>query len=218
MTNGQVIIGNTSGTPTAATLTAGSNVTITNGTGSISIASAGSTPQWVKLGSQTASNSATLNFVSILSSTYNVYAILYSQILPVNNEVIFEMNLGTGSTPTWVTTGYQSLNSYFNASTNYAQVSTTDFQMSANGVQGGATTALGSTNGNLCGVVFLIGTNGSSATAAVSGTCTYLAGSGAPGIMGIGGTIGAATYTSLQFSMSAGNISSGTIEVFGVSK
>jgi hypothetical protein len=41
MTNGQVIIGSTSGTPTAATLTAGSNVTITNGAGSITIASSG---------------------------------------------------------------------------------------------------------------------------------------------------------------------------------
>lgn len=41
MTNGQLIIGSTSGTPTAATLTAGTGITITNGAGSISIASNG---------------------------------------------------------------------------------------------------------------------------------------------------------------------------------
>ena len=39
MTNGQVIIGSTGATPVAAALTAGANITITNGAGSITIAS-----------------------------------------------------------------------------------------------------------------------------------------------------------------------------------
>jgi hypothetical protein len=42
LTNGQVLIGNTGNAPTAATLTAGSGVTITNGAGSITIASSAS--------------------------------------------------------------------------------------------------------------------------------------------------------------------------------
>ena len=41
MTNGQLIIGNTSGTPTAATITAGTGITVTNGAGTISIAASG---------------------------------------------------------------------------------------------------------------------------------------------------------------------------------
>lgn len=41
MTNGQLIIGNTGATPTAATLTAGTNITITNGAGSITINAVG---------------------------------------------------------------------------------------------------------------------------------------------------------------------------------
>ncbi len=41
MTDGQLLIGYTGGTPTVATLTAGSGVTITNGAGSITIASSG---------------------------------------------------------------------------------------------------------------------------------------------------------------------------------
>ena len=40
-TNGQLLIGNTAGGLTKATLTAGSNVTITNGDGAITIASSG---------------------------------------------------------------------------------------------------------------------------------------------------------------------------------
>lgn len=46
MTNGQLIIGNTGGTPTAATLTAGSGITITNGGGTITIASSSGTSTW----------------------------------------------------------------------------------------------------------------------------------------------------------------------------
>lgn len=42
MTNGQVIIGSTGATPTAATLTAGTGVSITNGAGTITIAVSGS--------------------------------------------------------------------------------------------------------------------------------------------------------------------------------
>ena len=41
MTNGQLIIGSTSGTPTAATLTPGTGVSISNGTGSITISATG---------------------------------------------------------------------------------------------------------------------------------------------------------------------------------
>ena len=41
MTNGQLIIGSTGGTPTAATLTAGANISITNGAGTITITATG---------------------------------------------------------------------------------------------------------------------------------------------------------------------------------
>lgn len=46
MTNGQVIIGSTGATPVAATLTAGAGVTISNGAGSITIASSGGGFSW----------------------------------------------------------------------------------------------------------------------------------------------------------------------------
>lgn len=46
MTNGQLIIGSTGATPTAATLTAGNGVTITNAAGAITIASTGAGMTW----------------------------------------------------------------------------------------------------------------------------------------------------------------------------
>ena len=41
LTDGQIVIGSTSATPTAATITAGSGITVTNGAGSITIAASG---------------------------------------------------------------------------------------------------------------------------------------------------------------------------------
>lgn len=46
MTNGQVVIGNTGNTPAAATLTAGTGISITNGAGSITIATSTSGMTW----------------------------------------------------------------------------------------------------------------------------------------------------------------------------
>ena len=51
-TNGQLLIGNTTGnTLTKATLTAGSNISITNGNGSITIANTAAASQWTTTGS-----------------------------------------------------------------------------------------------------------------------------------------------------------------------
>lgn len=53
MTNGQVIIGSTSGTPLASTLTAGAGITITNAAGSITIAATATGFTWTDVTSAT---------------------------------------------------------------------------------------------------------------------------------------------------------------------
>lgn len=53
MTNGQVIIGSTGATPTAATLTQGAGITITNGAGTITIANAASGIAWSSISGTT---------------------------------------------------------------------------------------------------------------------------------------------------------------------
>lgn len=74
-TNGQLLIGNTTGNTLAkSTLTAGSNITITNGAGTITIAStAGSAPanseHWVKqFSSRASTNTTCLIFVSVVNN------------------------------------------------------------------------------------------------------------------------------------------------------
>lgn len=59
MTDGQLIIGGTSATPTAAALTAGAGISVTNGTGSITIASTASGLTWANIAGT--SQAATVN-------------------------------------------------------------------------------------------------------------------------------------------------------------
>jgi len=64
MTNGQVIIGSTGATPTAATLTAGSGVTITNAAGSITIASSTSGMTWTTVSGTTQSAAVNNGYIT----------------------------------------------------------------------------------------------------------------------------------------------------------
>ena len=64
MTNGQVIIGNTGNTPGAATLTAGTGISITNGAGSITIATSASGMTWTTVTGTTQSAAVNNGYIA----------------------------------------------------------------------------------------------------------------------------------------------------------
>lgn len=64
MTNGQLIIGSTSSTPTIANLTAGTGITIDNGAGSITISSTGSGNSWTEVTGTSQAMSADNGYVA----------------------------------------------------------------------------------------------------------------------------------------------------------
>jgi hypothetical protein len=97
LTNGEILIGSTGTTPVPATLTAGSNVTITNGAGSVTIAATSSVPvpplslmnyaiiqedfygpggsyqyQWQQLGTATNSSPSTAGHPGIIRTTTSI--------------------------------------------------------------------------------------------------------------------------------------------------
>jgi hypothetical protein len=90
-TDGQVIIGSTAGVPAAATLTAGTGITITNGGNSISIAStssgAGATA-WVNFNGTTVAVNASLNLTSITDNGVGDYTLNWTASFPSANYVI----------------------------------------------------------------------------------------------------------------------------------
>jgi hypothetical protein len=80
-TNGQLLIGNTTdNTLTKATLTAGTGITVTNSTGSITIASTVSPGAMVYLSTVTASAAAEVDVETGFSSTYDDYVLIGSNI------------------------------------------------------------------------------------------------------------------------------------------
>ena len=55
----------------------------------------------VGIGTGTASASATIDFTG-LDATYPIYAVYFDGVLPVSDGAIHYMRIGTGATPTWV--------------------------------------------------------------------------------------------------------------------
>jgi hypothetical protein len=220
MTNGQVIIGSTSGTPTPATLTAGTNVSITNGAGSITINStAGLGSNLVWIATQTASTSPNLSFNNLFSSSYVAYRLVLVNVLPVNNQEQLWLRLGTGAGPTYVSSGYiyqlfdvthagtLSYPGYTGSGFNYALLTY--------GANKGINTS--STYGGVCGTVDLFITSGSSHVGNGKSTTSYYEAS-ATGYLNTRSTfqLPAANYTSVQFQMVSGAILSGSIYLYGL--
>lgn len=82
-TDGQIPIGSTGNTPSLATLSAGAGISITNGAGSITLANT-NVNNMVLIQTQTASNSATIDFTTGITSTYLNYVFVLNNILPVS--------------------------------------------------------------------------------------------------------------------------------------
>lgn len=127
-TNGQLLIGNGTGY-TLATLTQGSGITITNGAGSISIASSASAPTLNQLQAATAANTPinNANFAqewqwNTLGSGNGFYLSSTSTAAASNTQTLFRVALsGTNATSTQTTYAAQISNSHAGtASTNVA--------------------------------------------------------------------------------------------------
>lgn len=126
------------------------------------------------------------------------------------------MVLGTGATPTWAATGYGWSTFITNdTSTGYAAFNSqgNDFRFkvdyaSTAGVTGGTPTN---------GYMLISGPNASSNIASYFANLGFISNATGYQATVIGtGQIAAATYTSARFSFSSGNITSGTISVYGI--
>jgi hypothetical protein len=222
MNNGQVIIGSTSGTPTAATLTAGTNVTITNGPNSITINStAGGAGNWQWIATQTASSSASLNFNSQFSSTYIAYHIVLVNILPASASANLWLRLGTGAGPTYLSSGYlYQLCDINNNGSNlaYPGYSGSAFNQVLLTYANGNGISTSSTYGGVCGVIDLFVTSGSSAVGSGVSQMSYESYNDASYYANTTCSFQqpAANFTSVQLLMSTGNIASGSAYLYGL--
>lgn len=105
-TDGQILIGSTSGAPAWANITAGSNVTITNAHNSITIAATGGggggTAGLIFLGSIDVSITGSAIFSSLITSTYRTYLIVADKLvvptLGTAGPITINLSFDNGST------------------------------------------------------------------------------------------------------------------------
>lgn len=167
----------------------------------------------VYLGTQTASNQATVDFDQIFSTSYNAYIVIFNSLVPVTDAVQLQLQLGTGSTPTWISANYA-----WNGS-NSSNVSTNSTSDSAISLVGGnatyyvKNTAAYGVNGSL----LISNTNGSSNVAFITSEISFLqTGVTLPLMSYVTGYQPAAIFTSLRLKFSSGNISSGSVSIYGI--
>jgi hypothetical protein len=181
------------------------------------LASSIASPGLVLLEQHTAAASATLDFTSFISSTYDQYLFELVDIVPATDDTIPYMRVGTGGGPTYDAgnnygwTGWRWLNSgsgTSGAASGEAQISLTlAIHKAANWPP-------------LCGSLKLFNPQSSSTNKLITGQFeTFDTAANLPL-----GTVLAASYqavtaiTAVRFLMSSGNITSGTIRVYGVAK
>lgn len=95
--DGYTMIGSGSGRPAAALITGDSDVTITPGANTLEISSAATGGDLVKIGTATASTSASITFTG-LSSTYHLYILRFSNLQPDTDSttLIFRTSTNNG--------------------------------------------------------------------------------------------------------------------------
>lgn len=205
--NGQIPIGN--GTDyTAATITAGSGITVTNGSGTISIAASGIAGSWDYISTGTASSSASIVFSS-LSNSYIAYCVLLNAIVPATTNTNLYLTYNS------ISSNYQYAVIVNNAgSGNTQNTSASEIIMNGTGSEQG----IDAGNGGLNAQLFLVNPDVSAIT-----WCTWNGGYALESTGNVnqfsGGGFNTSTsaVTEITFEMSSGNISTGTFILYGLS-
>lgn len=164
------------------------------------------------LGIQTASNSASLSFTSILTSSYSNYLIRIKNILPVtdNSSLLMTWSLNNGST-------------YINSGYSWTQAFETPFNFSNNKSNSDSSMTIYANAPNTSGQGFCGDINLYNMADSVNwpNYITFISGyiDGGPAvnaIYGSGSTISAQNINAIKFAMSSGNISSGSLLIYGI--
>ena len=208
--DGQLFIGDGTGNPKAATLTAGSGITLTNGHGSISIAASGGSSALTFITKITASNSAFVSFNNNLSSTYDCYFITVDNLrTAIVGGVSLEAQFGQGGTPTYITSGYYD-SVRAGSQANMKVTTGSNFDASADVAANG--------------VIYVQNINdGVSGYATLNSQFTIYSSIVASGSPGVTSSVVAAGYptlqamTSIRLFFGGGNISTGVFRLYGYS-
>lgn len=106
-TNGQIPIGNTGNAPTLAAITAGTNITVTNGAGTITIAATQVPGALEYIETQAASGASQVDFTTGIDSSYNVYYLAFRDTTVSVDGTNIGLRFSDDGGGTFIATGYQ---------------------------------------------------------------------------------------------------------------
>jgi len=192
---------------------------LANGESTIKIAlsalSTDAKPGIVKISSQDASTSSSVDFTG-LDATYDAYLLVITDVVPGTANANMYIRYGTGATPTWETTGYQyHVGSSRANSTTYASLA--DIAQA----QIRATSTLGTTSGyGLSGHLFIHNPASAAEYKKTIGMLCYMDNTNnvlmQSFLTGLRASVTA--ITAIRFYMSTGNIASGRFTLYGIKK
>jgi hypothetical protein len=205
------------GANTGAKLTAGTAgyVLTSNGAAAaVSWQAPASSGAMVLLEQHSASSSATLDFTTFISSTYDTYVVHGVALRPATAGTQLMCRLGTGGGPTWDSSAahYGHRGGGGNSTTVHLPYdSATGFLITGN-VDNNASYGV-------CQFMFNFKSpQDTSKTISIDGTAQYHDGTQSTAVMHGGSGPGGAAITGLRFLFSSGNIASGIIRAYGIAK
>lgn len=192
--------------------------TITASAGVISAVGGGSAGALVLLEQHTASSSASLDFTSSITSTYDEYMVEFISVLPATNGTNLLMRFSTNggssydSAPNYRWVGFRSSNAGSAAAGSEAA---TSFNLTSNGGP-----VNGASSGGVVGSLKIYNPLTTTQSKLYQGDVGMNDGTGSSNVRAmISGTYASNTAVdAFQFLMASGNIAAGTIRVYGIAK
>lgn len=161
----------------------------------------------VLLNTLTASNSANLQDTSSFTSAYKRYEIEIQNLVPVTNSVFCRLRVQSGGS--FQTTSYVSANTHSSGSVGGANASTAEIPLTTT-----ATGAVNTSSLGVNGILDLLGDpTGTNSVKTFFGRMVY---NSAFGQLIAGFWNNTAAITGIQLDFSSGNISSGTVKIYGI--
>jgi hypothetical protein len=217
-----VITGGTTSTgalQSVASVGTSGQVLTSNGAGALpTFQSAAAGGTLVYISSQTAAASASLNFTTGISSTYNTYLFVLDGLRPATDQVTLRMRTSTNAGGAWDSgaSDYSYAAAYFtgvvgvNASGGAAQIILSNSDAASNDIGNAA-------GEGISGNVYLYNPSDTSNYKRIKSEVTWTnAGGGAVGGTGNSQRNSTADIDGVQFYFSSGNITSGSVHMYGI--
>jgi len=168
--------------------------------------------EFIFLSTQTASSSASLSFTSLITSTYPVYYIKIRNLLPATNATTLLLTFSTNNGSTYLSGNYGWCNFVAYSAGN---VNLTSANLAATSIQIGdsfSTTSTRLYNAN----IYLYNANSTNVCTVKGEAVHYDSNANLSFITNAGINTGTTAINAIKFAMSAGNIASGTISLYGM--